>query len=131
MMAMVYLQKVSVFYKNYHTYLYIMNLAKIIVSTIFMVCFSNLLWAQQPSSSNNNIRVSTKTTALLSLEEQIVLLENQLEEAAQNPSMVADGTVAKYEQVLLQKRAALKAEQEERESWEAKMKANQAANSEE
>jgi len=89
MMAMVYLQKVSVFYKNYHTYLYIMNLAKIIVSTIFMVCFSNLLWAQQPSSSNNNIRVSTKTTALPSLEEQIVLLENQLHESAQNPSLVA------------------------------------------
>lgn len=98
-----------------------MNLAKLLMITLIVTGFSSVIIAQE---SNANVRVTTKTTALPTLEEQVQRLEGLLEGALQNPDMVADGTAAKYEQALLGKQALLRAEEEERAAWEAQLQQN-------
>jgi hypothetical protein len=95
---------------------------KKIISLAAFVLFATLVQAQTQTYTNTDpktgVKVSTKITPLVSdavetetLPAQIANLERLHQNALQNPSLVADGTAAKYATVLAQKRSELAAKQ--------------------
>lgn len=97
----------------------------------FVLCTTNDVSAQTQSSNtptaqtktNGKIRITTMSTPLANdattqepsiaqLQADIQNIEANIAIARQNPELVANGTLAKHEQALLQSKAALKEKQE-------------------
>lgn len=66
------------------------------------------------TNPQTGVRITTKTTPIPSLSEQVKDMEAKVEWAKMQPDMVQNGTLAKYEYALEQKRKQLAEENAER-----------------
>jgi hypothetical protein len=93
---------------------------KLIFQFTYFLLFLNLsqqAFAQQNSSRTTvdpqtGVQVTTFVIYDKPLAQEVAELEQQVALARQNPQYVQDGTLAKYEQALAEKRQALAAEQQ-------------------
>ena len=92
-----------------------------IIILLFSVSYS-VLGQANPTKNSNPVKISTKITKLPSKAEQVAELEYKLSEAKKVQELVNNGTVAKYAQVLEQKRKEYELEEKERMQLESSEK---------
>ena len=96
-----------------------------LLSVILMVFSITSSYAQNQQTVNSNtdsktgVRVTTIVKPLPTLSQQVEALEIKLAEAQKDPALVSNGTVDKYNLVLLQLRKELEIENNERKRIEA------------
>jgi hypothetical protein len=92
---------------------------RIILLFVLSFLFTAGLQAQNTTNSNQSVKITTNVRPIPSLAEQVVQIEKQIEWVRAQPELVEDGTLAKWEKALAEKKKALAAEEAERRKIEA------------